>query len=260
MYSVIVGWSPQTGQSARRSIFTSLNSVESASNRSSRPTSGSPMPGRELDRLVRLQRADDPRQHAEHAAFGARRRELGRRRLREEAAVARAFVRLEDGDLALEAVDRAVDDRDVVPDRCVVHEVPRGEVVGAVDDEVPAFVEDPVDVLGGETLAVREDVHVGVERGDRALRRVDLRCAERVERVDDLPLQVRLVDDVRVDDPERADAGRREVERRRRAEPARADQQHARVEQLQLARPRRSPGSGGAASSAPVAPATACAA
>ena len=113
-------------------------------------------PGRELDRLVRLQRADDARQHAEHAALGARRRELGRRRLREEAAVARAFVRLEDGDLALEAVDRAVHDRDAAPHRRVVHEVAGREVVGAVDDQVPAVVEDAVDVLGGEALAVRD--------------------------------------------------------------------------------------------------------
>ena len=52
---------------------------------------------------------------------------------------------------------------------------------------------------------------------------------------DDLALQVRRVDDVHVDDAERADAGRREVERGGRAEAAGADQQHARVEQLQLA-------------------------
>ena len=54
--------------------------------------------------------------------------------------------------------------------------------------------------------------------------------------MDDLALQVRVVDDVRVDDPERADACRGEVERRGRAEPAGADQQDARVEQLLLAR------------------------
>ena len=75
----------------------------------------------------------------------------------------------------------------------------------------------------------------GFRRLDRALGRVDLRRAERVERVGDLPLQVRLVDDVGVDDPERADARGGEVERRRRAEAARADQQDARVEQLELA-------------------------
>ena len=50
----------------------------------------------------------------------------------------------------------------------------------------------------------------------------------------DLPLQVRLVDDVRVDDAERADAGGGEVERGGRAEASCADQQDAGVEQLQL--------------------------
>src|SRR3712207_7276689 len=40
--------------------------------------------GRELDRLVRLERADDPGQDAEDAALRAARRELGRRRLRED--------------------------------------------------------------------------------------------------------------------------------------------------------------------------------
>src|SRR5579884_3116546 len=104
-------------------------------------------PERQLERLVRLQRADDARQHAEHAALGARRRQLRRRRLREEAAVAGPLTRLEDRHLALEAVDRAVHDRDVVPDGRVVDEVARREVVGAVDDHVPALVEDAVDVL-----------------------------------------------------------------------------------------------------------------
>ena len=53
--------------------------------------------------------------------------------------------------------------------------------------------------------------------------------------VDHLALQVREVDVVVVDDPERADAGRGQVERGRRAEPAGAEQQHLRVEQLLLA-------------------------
>ena len=126
-------------------------------------------------------------------------------------------------------------DRDVVPDRGVVDEVARREVVGAVDDHVPAGLEDPLDVLGGQPLAERDHLDVGVERLDRPARRVGLRLAERVGRVHDLALQVRLVDHVRVDDPEPADAGRGQVERGRRAEAARADQQDARVEQPQLA-------------------------
>ena len=51
----------------------------------------------------------------------------------------------------------------------------------------------------------------------------------------DLPLQVRLVDDVGVDDPELADPRGGEVERGGRAETAGADQEDLRVEQLLLA-------------------------
>ena len=53
--------------------------------------------------------------------------------------------------------------------------------------------------------------------------------------VDHLALQVGGVDDVVVDQPERADPRRGQVERGRRAEPAGADQQHLRVQHLQLA-------------------------
>ena len=127
-------------------------------------------------------------------------------------------------------------DGDPVPDRGVVDEVAGGEVVGAVDDHVPALAEDALDVLGGEPLLVGLDVDVRVERLDRPLRRVDLRLAEAVGRVDDLALEVRVVDHVRVDDPERPDAGRGEVERGGGAEPTGADQQHAGAEQPLLAR------------------------
>src|SRR5262249_60004260 len=71
---------------------------------------------RELQGLVRLQRSDHSWQDAEHATLRTRRRELGRRRRGEETAVARAGAGLEHRHLALEAVDRAVHDRDVVPD------------------------------------------------------------------------------------------------------------------------------------------------
>ena len=128
-----------------------------------------------------------------------------------------------------------MDDRDPAPHGGVVHEVARREVVGAVDDHVPALGEDAVDVLRREPLLEGHDANVRVQRLERALRGLDLGLAEPVGRVDDLALEVRLVDDVGVDDPERADTGRGEVERRGRAEPAGADEQDARVEQALLA-------------------------
>ena len=59
--------------------------------------------------------------------------------------------------------------------------------------------------------------------------------ADPVGRVDHLALEVRRVDDVVIDDADRADAGGREVERGRRTEPAGAQQQHLGVEEGDLA-------------------------
>ena len=105
-------------------------------------------------------------------------------------------------------------DRDALGDRRVVQEVAGLERVGPVDDHVVA-VDDPLDVLGDEHLLVGHDVHVGVEGGDRLARRLDLPLADPLVRVEDLALEVRQVDDVEVDDPDRADAGGREIERGR---------------------------------------------
>src|SRR5699024_5584045 len=81
----------------------------------------------------------------------------------------------------------------------------------------------------------RLDSDVRVQRLDRAFRRLGLRFAEPLGRVDDLALEVGRVDGVVVDDPERADARGSEVEGGWRTEPAGADQEDARVEQLLLA-------------------------
>ena len=62
----------------------------------------------DLDRFVCLDRADDPRQHAEHAAFRARRNETGRRRFRIQAAIARALLRPEHTRLSFKPEDRTV--------------------------------------------------------------------------------------------------------------------------------------------------------
>jgi hypothetical protein len=126
-----------------------------------------------------------------------------------------------------------VDDRLAELERRVVEQVPRGEVVGAVDDEI-VVGEERHDVLRRHAQLVRDHGHVGVERGERLLRALDLRRAHAILRVDDLALQVRDVDHVVVDEPDGADARRREVDRRGRPQPARADEQHARLQELHL--------------------------
>src|SRR5207244_11289740 len=67
------------------------------------------------------------------------------------------------------------------------------------------------------------------------LRRFDLRLADSIGRVQDLPLQGRKVDDVGVDYAERPYPRGGEVVRSRRSETARADEQDFAVQQFLLA-------------------------
>ena len=97
------------------------------------------------------------------------------------------------------------------------------------------------------------DLHVRIERVDRLLGGFDLRNADPFAGVDHLALEVGEIDVVVVDDPDRADAGGGEVQRRRRPEPTGAEQQHPGVEQLLLAldpRPRRAAGGASSARAA----------
>jgi hypothetical protein len=71
-----------------------------------------------------------------------------------------------------------------------------------------------------EAGVVGDDVDVRVEQRERLLGRVDLAVADAVEVVEDLALQVGGVDLVHVDDADRADAGRGEVQRGGRPEAA----------------------------------------
>src|SRR6185295_17145501 len=96
-------------------------------------------------------------------------------------------------------------------------QVARREVVASVDHHVDSL-EDAEDVLAGEALVERLHRDAGIERVEGLLRAVDLRRSDAIGGVNDLALQVGLVDDIAVDDAERAYAGRREIERRRRAQ------------------------------------------
>jgi hypothetical protein len=58
-------------------------------------------------------------------------------------------------------------------------------------------------------------------------RRLELRAADVLGAVEHLPLEVGEVDDVEVDEADVPDAGRGEIQPKRRAEPPGADEQHA---------------------------------
>jgi hypothetical protein len=180
----------------------------------------------ELDGLHRLERADDPRQHPKDPALRAGRHEPRRGGLREEAAVTRPAFRREDGELPVEAEDRAVDVRSTAQDTRVVDQIARREVVRAVDHQV-VIREDFERVVGGETLRVRAEFDVGIDPGDPLACRIQLRTPDVRGVVQDLTLQVGRIDHVEIDHAERSDAGGGEVHGGRRAEPSRSDEQHA---------------------------------
>ncbi len=223
--------------------------MRSASKIRKRPMSGSPAPMISLIVSVAWMQPMTPGQHAEHAAFRAARDEPGRRRLRVEAPVARAFLRREHRRLALEPEDAAVHVRLAEDDARVVHEIPRRKVVGAVDDDVVGR-EELERVLGRQRRVVRGDVDVRVDREQPVLRGIELRAADVRRPVQNLPLQVAEVHDVEVHDADRADAGCGEIHRHRRSQAAGADAEDLRRLELLLPAARRLPAGSDAGCSA----------
>ena len=72
-----------------------------------------------------------------------------------------------------------------------------------------------------------EDLDIGVERGEGLTGRVGLGAPDVGGAVEDLPLEVRDLDRVRVDDPQPPHTGGRQVKGGRRAEPPGADDEDA---------------------------------
>ncbi len=165
----------------------------------------------QLDGLGRLHDADQARQDPQHAPLRAVGHQVRRRRLRVEASVARPVRRVEHRRLAVEPEDRAVHVRLAQHHARVVDQVPRREVVRAVDDDVVAG-EHLQRIRAIDRMLVPEDDQVGVDRPELLLGAVDLGPAHVAGEVDDLALEVRDVDDVEVGQADRADARRGQIE------------------------------------------------
>ena len=115
----------------------------------------------------------------------------------------------------------------------VVGEVARGEVVGAVDDDVVRR-EHLHRGIGVEVLPDGDHLDVRIEISQRAGSRLDLGAADVVDPVQQLALEVGGVDGVEVHDPHLPHTGGRQVHGRGRAQASRPEQKHARGEQLAL--------------------------
>ena len=78
------------------------------------------------------------------------------------------------------------------------------------------------------------DLDIGIHRCNRLAARLDFRLADIGRLMNDLALQVREVDDVKVDEANRADARGCEIHRRRRTEAARTDDEDLAVKDFFL--------------------------
>src|SRR5256885_3384628 len=187
----------------------------------------------QFDRFHRLDGADDSGQNAEDAAFRAGRHESRRRRFRIEAAVARTIGHAENGGLPLKPENRAVHVWLSQQNARVVDKIPRGEIVGPIDDDIKVLEQFKRVCAGqlrfeGLNLYVRIEVQKARPRGF-ALRLADVARAKR-----NLTLEIGEVDDVKINQAEFADASGRKIQTEWRAKPTRTDKQYLGVLQLEL--------------------------
>ena len=127
--------------------------------------------------------------------------------------------------MAVEGSDRGEDERALGEIAGVVDEIARGEIVGAVGDDVVAG-DDLDGVLRLEPRGVEARLDMRVQALDALCRASRLVGAGACRVVHDLPLEIVEADAVVVDDADLADARGGEIEEERRAEAAGADHQH----------------------------------
>ena len=144
----------------------------------------------QLDRFGGLDDADDARQDAQHAALGAARHQSRRRRLRVQAAIARAALDREHGRLPVEPEDAAVRVRLAEQHAGVVHQVPRLKVVGAVEDDVVVAAERRARSSRSARLRAVTTFTDGFIALRRSRAASSFGTADVWRAVDDLPLQV----------------------------------------------------------------------
>ena len=133
---VIVACRRTPGSAGSLRSSASRNCMRSASNRSSRPISGSPMPRMSLIASVAWITPISPGSTPSTPPSAQLGTSPGGGGSRIEAAIARAVLGREHRRLSVEAEDAAVHVRLPEQHAGVVHQVARREVVGAVDDDV----------------------------------------------------------------------------------------------------------------------------
>ena len=180
-----------------------------------------------------MDRADDSRQNAKHAAFRTRRHEPRRRRFGIEAAIARAIGHAENRCLPFETEYGAVNIGLAKQNAGVIHKIASRKIVRAIDDDV-VVLEQLERIRAGQSRFDGLDLNVRIKirkprAGCLALGLAHVAGAKR-----NLPLKIGEIHDVEINEAQLAHTRRREIQTERRTEPARADEQNLGVFQLEL--------------------------
>src|SRR5262249_7949167 len=151
----------------------------------------------QLDRLRRLNHADQAGQDSKHSAFGTRRHRARRGRLGIKAAVAGTPSCGEDACLTFEAKDRSIYVCLAVQHASVVDQVSGRKVVGSVDDDVK--VTNDVECISARQAALEAAyVDARVDRRDPLGRGVQFFAPYVRSAMDHLPLEVSYVNNIEV--------------------------------------------------------------
>src|SRR5579864_6903882 len=160
--------------------------------------------------FVLLNRTYNSRQHSENASLGARRNQTWRRRFGIQAAVARTVRISKNAGLPFEAENRTVDVGLAEEHASVVNEIARREVVGAVHHDV-VVSEDVERVFAREHRLKSVDLNVGIQAAQPLGCRLDFWTAYVVCAEKNLALKVGEVDFIEINEPDSANARRREI-------------------------------------------------
>ena len=151
----------------------SRNRMASESYINRRPIRGSPLLHDEFNRLGRLYHSNDPGQNSQDAGLTSRRHHPRRGWGGEQAAVARASMRLEHTGLAFKLEDAAMHHRLAGEESGIVDQIARREVIAAIDDDV-IVLKDSHDVIHRQTLVMDAHLDIRIERVDRLFGRFGL--------------------------------------------------------------------------------------
>ena len=139
--------------------------------------------------------------------------------------------------LSLKTEDGAIDIRFACKNTDVIGQISRRKIIRAVHDHI--VLRDKLEcVLTGETALVQFDVDLRIDVPQAVPRRFQFGAANILCSVENLPLQIRKIDIVEIDDANRANAGRRKIQCSRRSQTTRADAQNTRRFQAPLPRGR----------------------